>query len=218
MSEQAQLRGGRHGPASQRAARPAVEKEGSAAAEGEPAGEAGRRAGGQAGGPAVRLPQRPVRPTLGPSVGRGSWHLRWAPALMALGFFPQLSPDGNLTQPPASTPSRVAAVGPYIQSSTMPRMPPRPELLVKPAPLDGPLTVQALEGPAKMQTLPNMRTAAALQAKGDSAAASRPVPQVRVRDKIDPCSYSCLKSKILFILSGKFLKNPEYKFFSENEM
>ncbi|XP_013013009.1 apoptosis-stimulating of p53 protein 2 isoform X2 [Cavia porcellus] len=80
-----------------------------------------------------------------------------------------LSPDGNLTQPPASTPSRVAAVGPYIQSSTMPRMPPRPELLVKPAPLDGPLTVQALEGPAKMQTLPNMRTAAALQAKGPKA-------------------------------------------------
>ncbi|XP_004626946.1 apoptosis-stimulating of p53 protein 2 [Octodon degus] len=73
-----------------------------------------------------------------------------------------LLPDGNLTQPPVSAPSRVAAVGPYIQSSTMPRMPPRPELLVKPALLEGPLAAQASEGLVKMQTLPNTRTTATL--------------------------------------------------------
>ncbi|XP_013362512.1 PREDICTED: apoptosis-stimulating of p53 protein 2 isoform X1 [Chinchilla lanigera] len=86
-----------------------------------------------------------------------------------------LLPDGNLSQPPVSAPSRVAAVGPYIQSSTMPRMPPRPELLVKPALLESPLTVQALEGPVKMQTLPNMRTAATLP-KGPKAPPAVPVP------------------------------------------
>ncbi|XP_004867490.1 apoptosis-stimulating of p53 protein 2 isoform X1 [Heterocephalus glaber] len=73
--------------------------------------------------------------------------------------------DGNLTQLPVSAPSRVAAVGPYIQSSTMPRLPPRPELLVKPALPEGPLALQASE--VKIQTLPNTRTTAApLQAKG----------------------------------------------------
>ncbi|XP_033618153.1 apoptosis-stimulating of p53 protein 2 [Fukomys damarensis] len=60
--------------------------------------------------------------------------------------------DGNLAPPPG------------IQSSTMPRLPPRPELLVKPAQPEGPMAPQASE--AKVQTLPNMRTAAALQAKG----------------------------------------------------
>ncbi|KAF6073756.1 tumor protein p53 binding protein 2 [Phyllostomus discolor] len=77
-----------------------------------------------------------------------------------------VSPDGNLPQPGVSAPSRVAAVGPYIQSSTMPRMPSRPELLVKPAPPDGPLAGQPSEGPMKVHTLPNMRSGAALQAKG----------------------------------------------------
>lgn len=60
----------------------------------------------------------------------------------------------------------MAAVGPYIQSSTMPRMPSRPELLVKPALPDGPLAVQPAEGPMKVHTLPNMRSGAAAQAKG----------------------------------------------------
>ncbi|XP_057583271.1 apoptosis-stimulating of p53 protein 2 isoform X3 [Hippopotamus amphibius kiboko] len=77
-----------------------------------------------------------------------------------------VSADGHLPQPGASGPSRVAAVGPYIQSSTMPRIPSRPELLVKPALPDGPGAMQASEGPMKVQTLPNMRSGAASQGKG----------------------------------------------------
>ncbi|XP_058131251.1 apoptosis-stimulating of p53 protein 2 isoform X1 [Dasypus novemcinctus] len=77
-----------------------------------------------------------------------------------------VSSDGNVPQQAVTAPSRVAAVGPYIQSSTMPRIPSRPELLVKPAQLDGALTMQVPEGPMKTQTLPNMRTGAASQAKG----------------------------------------------------
>lgn len=79
---------------------------------------------------------------------------------------PQVSPDGNLPQQGVSAPSRVAAVGPYIQSSTMPRMPARPELLVKPALPDSSLALQPAEGPVKVHTLPNMRSGAASQAKG----------------------------------------------------
>lgn len=79
---------------------------------------------------------------------------------------PEVSPDGNPPQQGVSAPSRVAAVGPYIQSSTMPRMPPRPELLVKPALPDGPLAMQPAEGPMKVHTLPNMRSGAASHAKG----------------------------------------------------
>uniref|UniRef100_A0A2K5WCN3 SH3 domain-containing protein n=1 Tax=Macaca fascicularis TaxID=9541 RepID=A0A2K5WCN3_MACFA len=48
----------------------------------------------------------------------------------------------------------------------MPRMPSRPELLVKPALPDGSLVMQASEGPMKIQTLPNMRSGAASQTKG----------------------------------------------------
>ncbi|XP_054432611.1 apoptosis-stimulating of p53 protein 2 isoform X2 [Pteronotus mesoamericanus] len=77
-----------------------------------------------------------------------------------------VSPDGNLPPQGVLAPSRVAAVGPYIQSSTMPRLPSRPELLVKPAPPDGPVAMQPAEGPMKVHTLPNMRSAAASQAKG----------------------------------------------------
>ncbi|KAM4861160.1 apoptosis-stimulating of p53 protein 2 [Thomomys bottae] len=80
-----------------------------------------------------------------------------------------VSSDGNLPQQVVSAPSRVAAVGPYIQSSTMPRIPSRPELLVKPALPDGSLVLQASEGPMKIQTLPNMRSGAALQSKGSKA-------------------------------------------------
>lgn len=79
---------------------------------------------------------------------------------------PKVSPDGNLPPPGVSAPSRVAAVGPYIQSSTMPRMPSRPELLVKPALPDGPLAMQPAEGSMKVHTLPNMRSGAAAQTKG----------------------------------------------------
>ncbi|XP_055018955.1 apoptosis-stimulating of p53 protein 2a isoform X1 [Boleophthalmus pectinirostris] len=55
--------------------------------------------------------------------------------------------DSHLQSPsegqsvPQSGPSRVAAVGPYIQSSTMPRGPSRSELLVKPAYPDGTATL-----------------------------------------------------------------------------
>ncbi|KAM5238845.1 apoptosis-stimulating of p53 protein 2 [Ctenodactylus gundi] len=77
-----------------------------------------------------------------------------------------VSSDGNLPPQVAPAPSRVAAVGPYIQSSTMPRMPSRPELLVKPALPDGPLALQAPEGPGKVQTLPGVRSAPASQMKG----------------------------------------------------
>ncbi|XP_006871207.1 PREDICTED: apoptosis-stimulating of p53 protein 2 isoform X2 [Chrysochloris asiatica] len=75
-----------------------------------------------------------------------------------------VSSDGSLPQQATSAQSRVAAVGPYIQSSTMPRIPSRPELLVKPALPDGGVAMQTSEGPMKIQTLPNMR--AASQAKG----------------------------------------------------
>ncbi|XP_021019043.1 apoptosis-stimulating of p53 protein 2 [Mus caroli] len=85
-----------------------------------------------------------------------------------------VSPDGNLPQQAVSAPSRVAAVGPYIQSSTMPRMPSRPELLVKPALPDGSLVMQSAEGPMKIQTLPNMRSGAASQSKGSKAHPASP--------------------------------------------
>lgn len=50
---------------------------------------------------------------------------------------------------PQSGPSRVAAVGPYIQSSTMPRGPARHELLVKPAYPDGTATLPGSDSQAK---------------------------------------------------------------------
>nr|XP_004653299.2 apoptosis-stimulating of p53 protein 2 isoform X1 [Jaculus jaculus] len=85
-----------------------------------------------------------------------------------------VSPDGNLPQQAAAAPSRVAAVGPYIQSSTMPRMPSRPELLVKPALPDGSSVMQVPEGPMKIQTLPNMRSGASLQSKGSKSHPASP--------------------------------------------
>nr|XP_033794833.1 apoptosis-stimulating of p53 protein 2 isoform X2 [Geotrypetes seraphini] len=76
-----------------------------------------------------------------------------------------ISSDGNVPQQVISGSSRVAAVGPYIQSATMPRLPSRPELLVKPAIPDAMLLLQAPDGPLKTQTLPNMRAGAISQAK-----------------------------------------------------
>lgn len=70
-----------------------------------------------------------------------------------------ISSDGNLPQQVTATGSRVAAVGPYIQSATMPRMPSRPELLVKPAYSEGPTPTQVPDVTLKSQTLPNMKTA-----------------------------------------------------------
>ncbi|XP_043424019.1 apoptosis-stimulating of p53 protein 2 isoform X2 [Prionailurus viverrinus] len=77
-------------------------------------------------------------------------------------------PPVDGTPPPQGlpAPSRVAAVGPYIQSSTMPRVPSRPELVVKPALPDGPGALQASEGALRVHTLPSTRSAAAAQARG----------------------------------------------------
>ncbi|KYO43539.1 apoptosis-stimulating of p53 protein 2 isoform X1 [Alligator mississippiensis] len=92
-----------------------------------------------------------------------------------------ISSDGNSPQQVVSPPSRVAAVGPYIQSSTMPRVASRPELLVKPAFPDSSSTLQAPDGPLKTQTLPNMRAGSVLQAKapgGPTIPGSKPLPSV----------------------------------------
>ncbi|NXI36639.1 ASPP2 protein, partial [Galbula dea] len=90
-----------------------------------------------------------------------------------------VSSDGNSPQPVASAPSRVAAVGPYIQSSTMPRIASRPELLVKPAFSDGTQALQVPDGPLKTQTLPNMRAGSSSQAKapaGSVIPSAKPSP------------------------------------------
>lgn len=79
-----------------------------------------------------------------------------------------MSSDGNQPQPVVSAPSRVAAVGPYIQSSTMPRIASRNELLVKPAFPDGTPNLQVADGPLKTQTLPNMRSGVLSQTKAPS--------------------------------------------------
>nr|XP_020642309.1 apoptosis-stimulating of p53 protein 2 isoform X1 [Pogona vitticeps] len=85
-----------------------------------------------------------------------------------------VSSDGNPPQPVVSTQSRVAAVGPYIQSATMPRIASRNELLVKPAFPDGIPALQVPDGPLKTQTLPNMRAGALSQMKAPSAAGPKP--------------------------------------------
>ncbi|XP_061600643.1 apoptosis-stimulating of p53 protein 2a [Cololabis saira] len=62
----------------------------------------------------------------------------------------QVPSDGQAGQ--QSGASRVAAVGPYIQSSTMPRGPVKHELLVKPAYPDGTATLPAHEPQSKART------------------------------------------------------------------
>ncbi|XP_033468953.1 apoptosis-stimulating of p53 protein 2a isoform X5 [Epinephelus lanceolatus] len=62
----------------------------------------------------------------------------------------QVPSDGQAGQ--QSGPSRVAAVGPYIQSSTMPRGPVRHDLLVKPAYPDGTATLPAHDPQSKAST------------------------------------------------------------------
>ncbi|XP_053568568.1 apoptosis-stimulating of p53 protein 2 isoform X2 [Bombina bombina] len=89
-----------------------------------------------------------------------------------------ITSDGNLPQQVASTPSRVAAVGPYIQSATMPRLPSRPELLVKPAFPDGITSTQLPDIPLKSQTLPNMKTS-----QGKAPPATDTDNNVREKDK-----------------------------------
>lgn len=65
-------------------------------------------------------------------------------------FTVQVPSDGQAGQ--QSGPSRVAAVGPYIQSSTMPRGPMRHDLLVKPAYPDGTATLPAHDPQSKAGT------------------------------------------------------------------
>lgn len=62
-------------------------------------------------------------------------------------FTEQQPSDGQAGQ--QTGPSRVAAVGPYIQSSTMPRGPMRHELLVKPAYPDGTATLPSHDPQSK---------------------------------------------------------------------
>lgn len=74
---------------------------------------------------------------------------------LSLSFFPvcgvlQVPSDGQAGQ--QSGPSRVAAVGPYIPSSTMPRGPVKHELLVKPAYPDGTSTLPAHDPQSKART------------------------------------------------------------------
>ncbi|MGH0158741.1 UNVERIFIED_CONTAM: hypothetical protein FKN15_036505 [Acipenser sinensis] len=68
-------------------------------------------------------------------------------------------PDSNASQQTGSPQSRVAAVGPYIQSSTVPRGPSRHELLIKPAYPDVTSTLPVQDGSLKTQTLPMGRAA-----------------------------------------------------------
>ncbi|MBN3283336.1 ASPP2 protein, partial [Polyodon spathula] len=91
-------------------------------------------------------------------------------------------PDSNASQQTGSPQSRVAAVGPYIQSSTVPRGPSRHELLIKPAYPDGTSTLPVQDGPLKTQTLPMggaVKTAAGEAKKGhassETCAVNRPL-------------------------------------------
>eukprot|EP00062_Callorhinchus_milii_P011918 gi/632958400/ref/XP_007895021.1/ PREDICTED: apoptosis-stimulating of p53 protein 2 [Callorhinchus milii] len=58
----------------------------------------------------------------------------------------------------SSSPSRVAAVGPYIQSSTFPRVPTRPELLVKPAFPNGSATLPSTQSSHGAVNIPVLHT------------------------------------------------------------
>ncbi|XP_035461958.1 apoptosis-stimulating of p53 protein 2a isoform X1 [Scophthalmus maximus] len=69
---------------------------------------------------------------------------------------PQQPSDGQAGQ--QTGPSRVAAVGPYIQSSTMPRGPVRHDLLVKPAYPDGTATLPAHDPQSKAGAGPESNT------------------------------------------------------------
>ncbi|XP_078505968.1 apoptosis-stimulating of p53 protein 2 isoform X1 [Lissotriton helveticus] len=92
-----------------------------------------------------------------------------------------ISSDGNLPQQVVSSTNRVAQVGPYIQSATMPRLPSRPDLLVKPACPEAITTLPIPDGPLKTQTLPNMRAGTGSQTKlsnGSSTQGVTPPPAV----------------------------------------
>lgn len=106
-------------------------------------------------------------------------------------LFLKVSSDGSLPQQGVSAPSRVAAVGPYIQSFTMPRISSRPELVVKPALPDGSLAMQVADGPMKVQTLPNMRSGAASQTKGKDISESFP-------SSVPPCPHYYFSQVCIF--------------------
>ncbi|XP_036381979.1 apoptosis-stimulating of p53 protein 2-like isoform X1 [Megalops cyprinoides] len=113
----------------------------------------------------------------------------------------QLPSDGHAPQP--GGPSRVAAVGPYIQSSTMPRGPLRHELLVKPAYPDGTATLPIQDGPLKGQA----RSSAGPAGKPPSGAKgtrASPVP------RMDPDSDVTLSSEGVGLQTAKVSKFSEW--------
>ncbi|XP_033874556.2 apoptosis-stimulating of p53 protein 2a isoform X4 [Acipenser ruthenus] len=93
-------------------------------------------------------------------------------------------PDSNASQQNGSPQSRVAAVGPYIQSSTVPRGPSRHDLLIKPVYPDVTSTLPVQDGPQKTQTLPMGR--AAKTAAGSGSQAPRPPQASTDWSNVDP--------------------------------
>ncbi|XP_035982541.1 apoptosis-stimulating of p53 protein 2a isoform X3 [Fundulus heteroclitus] len=82
----------------------------------------------------------------------------------------QLPSDGQAG--PQSGPSRVAAVGPYIQSSTMPRGQARHDLLVKPAYPDGTATLPGGDSQSKAGTGPQPGKVADWNSSGQDSKAN----------------------------------------------
>ncbi|XP_041107962.1 apoptosis-stimulating of p53 protein 2a isoform X2 [Polyodon spathula] len=99
-------------------------------------------------------------------------------------FTKKIVPDSNASQQTGSPQSRVAAVGPYIQSSTVPRGPSRHELLIKPAYPDGTSTLPVQDGPLKTQTLP--MGGAVKTAAGSGSQAPRPPEASTDWSNVDP--------------------------------
>lgn len=87
--------------------------------------------------------------------------LTFAALFLLYSFTVQVPTDGQAGQ--QSGPSRVAAVGPYIQSSTMPRGPVRHDMLVKPAYPDGTATLPSNNPQSKAGTGEQSETAHCLQ-------------------------------------------------------
>ncbi|KAK6489891.1 apoptosis-stimulating of p53 protein 2-like isoform X1 [Huso huso] len=99
-------------------------------------------------------------------------------------FTKKITPDSTASQQTGSSQSRVAAVGPYIQSSTVLCGPSRRELLVKPAYPDGTSTLPVQDSPLKTQTLPMGR--AVKTAGGSGIQAPRPPQGSTDWSNVDP--------------------------------
>ncbi|XP_041106001.1 apoptosis-stimulating of p53 protein 2-like isoform X2 [Polyodon spathula] len=99
-------------------------------------------------------------------------------------FTKKITPDSTASQQTVSSQSRVAAVGPYIQSSTVLCGPSRHELLIKPAYPDGTSSLPVQDRPLKTQTLPMGR--AAKTAGGSGIQAPRPPQASTDWSNVDP--------------------------------